>query len=99
MDSRLWPCPPCEAIRAFVQPPCADGHTDEGGECPEWACADCGHAVWIGDAVDCFYVCNPSGSPVEPEQRARVDEALVAATVGPTVAEGLRKADTPGRFR
>ncbi len=52
-----------------------------------------------GDAVDCFYVCNPSGSPVEPEQRARVDEALVAATVGSTLAEGLRKADTPGRFR
>jgi [protein-PII] uridylyltransferase len=32
------------------------------------------------DAVDSFYVCNPSGSPVDPEQRARVDAALVAAT-------------------
>ena len=35
----------------FVQPPCADGHTDGGGECPEWACADCGTAFVIGDAA------------------------------------------------
>jgi [protein-PII] uridylyltransferase len=34
------------------------------------------------DAVDCFYVCNPSGSPVDADQRRRVDEALVAATEG-----------------
>jgi [protein-PII] uridylyltransferase len=33
-----------------------------------------------GDAVDSFYVCNPSGTPVDPEQRRRVDLALVAAT-------------------
>ena len=51
MDSRLWPCPPCEAIREFVQPPCADGHTEDGGECPEWACSDCGYAVVIGNAA------------------------------------------------
>ncbi|WP_324273910.1 hypothetical protein [Blastococcus brunescens] len=51
------------------------------------------------DAVDCFYVCNPSGSPVEPEQRRRVDDALVSATVGGGVAGESRKADTPGRFR
>jgi [protein-PII] uridylyltransferase len=51
------------------------------------------------DAVDCFYVCNPSGSPVEPEQRRRVDAALVSATVGSEGADGLRPADTPGRFR
>jgi [protein-PII] uridylyltransferase len=51
------------------------------------------------DAVDCFYVCNPSGSPVEPDQRARVDEALVAATLGVGAPEELRKADTPGQFR
>jgi [protein-PII] uridylyltransferase len=49
-----------------------------------------------GDAVDSFYVCNPSGSPVHPEQRARVDDALVAATVGTGTAGELRKADTPG---
>ncbi len=49
MDSRLWPCPSCDELRAFVQPPCADGHTDDGGECPEWACADCGAAVVTGD--------------------------------------------------
>lgn len=31
------------------------------------------------DAVDCFYVCNPSGDPVDPEQRRRVDAALIGA--------------------
>ncbi len=48
MDSRLWPCPPCGEIREFVQPECLDGHTDDGGECPEWACTDCGSAFVIG---------------------------------------------------
>jgi [protein-PII] uridylyltransferase len=46
-----------------------------------------------GDAVDCFYVCNPSGSPVDAEQRRRVDDALVAATQGAPVPVSL---DTPG---
>jgi hypothetical protein len=50
MDSRLVPCPPCGEIRTFVQPPCIDGHTDAGGECPEWACVDCGAAFVIGNA-------------------------------------------------
>jgi [protein-PII] uridylyltransferase len=50
------------------------------------------------DAVDCFYVCNPSGSPVEPEQRRRVDDALVSATLG-AAADERPRADTPGRFR
>jgi hypothetical protein len=35
----------------FVQPPCIDGHTDDGGECPEWACADCGTALVTGEPV------------------------------------------------
>jgi hypothetical protein len=30
---------------------CIDGHTADGGECPEWACADCGCAVITGDAA------------------------------------------------
>ncbi len=46
----MWPCPDCGEVREFVQPPCADGHTDDGGECPEWACAECGTAYVIGDA-------------------------------------------------
>jgi [protein-PII] uridylyltransferase len=50
------------------------------------------------DAVDCFYVCNPSGSPVAPEQRARVDDALVVATLGSGAADRLGAADTRGRF-
>ena len=49
------------------------------------------------DAVDCFYVCNPSGTPVDADQRRRVDEALVAATGGAVhdvLAGG--PTDTPG---
>ncbi|SEL85021.1 hypothetical protein SAMN04515665_12126 [Blastococcus sp. DSM 46786] len=51
MDSRHWPCPSCGDDRDFVQPPCVDGHTEDGGECPEWACADCGTALATGGAV------------------------------------------------
>jgi [protein-PII] uridylyltransferase len=47
------------------------------------------------DAVDSFYVCNPSGSPVDAEQRERVEAALAAVTRAPGAAE-LRTADTPG---
>ena len=46
------------------------------------------------DAVDSFYVCNPSGSPVDADQRERVDAALVAATRGATPAPEV--VDTPG---
>lgn len=49
-DIREWPCPDCGEVRAFVQPPCADGHTDDGGECPEWVCADCGTGLLAGPA-------------------------------------------------
>jgi hypothetical protein len=49
MDGQMWPCPPCGGITEFVQPPCADGHTENGGECPEWACVDCGAAVVLGE--------------------------------------------------
>jgi [protein-PII] uridylyltransferase len=45
------------------------------------------------DAVDSFYVANPSGSPVDPDQRQRVDAALVAATRG---ASAPVVVDTPG---
>ena len=49
MDSRLWHCPTCDDVTEYVQPPCADGHTDDGGECPEWICVDCGGAAVAGD--------------------------------------------------
>jgi hypothetical protein len=39
-------------VRTFVQPPCTDGHTDDGGECPDWACADCGTAFVLAAVVD-----------------------------------------------
>jgi hypothetical protein len=51
VDSRQWPCPTCGEDQDFVQPPCVDGHTADGGECPEWICADCGTAVVTGDAA------------------------------------------------
>jgi hypothetical protein len=51
MDGRMWPCPDCGEVRVFVQPPCVDGHTDDGGECPEWVCVDCGAAFVMGDAA------------------------------------------------
>ena len=47
-----------------MQPPCVDGHTDDGGECPEWVCADCGTALVIGDAV-------PRGTAAVALQRPR----------------------------
>jgi hypothetical protein len=61
MDSRLWPCTPCGEIAEFVQPPCGDGHADDGGECPEWACVECGAAVVMGEPA-----------PVADLARARV---------------------------
>ena len=51
VDTQSWPCPTCCDIRDFVQPPCQDGHTDDGGLCPEWACTDCGSAIVIGDVT------------------------------------------------
>ncbi len=51
IGGREWPCPTCGDVRVFVQPPCLDGHVDGGGECPEWACADCGSAFMIGDVA------------------------------------------------
>ena len=48
MDSRLEHCPTCDDVTEYVQPPCVDGHTDDGGECPEWICVDCGAALLIG---------------------------------------------------
>ena len=48
MDSCLLPCPTCDDVTDFVQPPCLDGHTEDGGECPEWICVDCGTALVVG---------------------------------------------------
>jgi hypothetical protein len=48
VEGQVWACATCGDEREFVQPPCVDGHTDDGGECPEWACVDCGTAVFSG---------------------------------------------------
>jgi hypothetical protein len=61
-ETRTEHCPTCEDARAFVQPPCVDGHTADGGECPEWACADCGTALLSGGF--------PLVAPVRVERRA-----------------------------
>ena len=61
METRFWTCPVCAEERLFVQPTCADGHTADGGECPEWACAECGAAVWSGEH---------RSAPPEPLHRA-----------------------------
>lgn len=51
VDSQLWHCSDCGGERDFVQPLCSDGHTDDGGLCPEWACVDCGAALVTGIVV------------------------------------------------
>ena len=51
MDSQVWHCSDCGDEREFVQPLCTDGHTDDGGPCPEWACVDCGAALVTGVVV------------------------------------------------
>ena len=48
MDSQLWHCSDCGDEREFVQPSCTDGHTEDGGPCPDWACVDCGAALVTG---------------------------------------------------
>ena len=51
VDGQLWHCSDCGGEREFVQPACADGHTEDGGLCPDWACVDCGAALVAGVVV------------------------------------------------
>ncbi len=51
MDGQLWHCSDCGGEREFVQPACPDGHTEDGGVCPEWACVDCGAALVTGSGI------------------------------------------------
>ena len=50
-DLQTLPCPTCGEDTDFEQPTCADGHTDDGGSCPEWACTGCGTALVVGWSV------------------------------------------------
>ena len=50
MERAEWLCPICGDVRPFEQPPCIDGHLDEG-DCPEWICADCGTAFLLGESA------------------------------------------------
>jgi hypothetical protein len=47
-DLQHLPCPTCAEETTFEQPLCIDGHTEDGGACPEWACTGCGTALVIG---------------------------------------------------
>jgi len=47
-DLQTLPCPTCGEDTDFEQPTCIDGHTADGGACPEWACTGCGTALVIG---------------------------------------------------
>ena len=38
-------CPECRADQLFEQPECAEGH---GPDCPDWACVECGFAIFTG---------------------------------------------------
>ncbi|CAA9276029.1 MAG: [Protein-PII] uridylyltransferase / [Protein-PII]-UMP uridylyl-removing enzyme [uncultured Blastococcus sp.] len=51
-----------------------------------------------GDAVDSFYVCSPSGSPLDADQRARIEGSLGAAARGsaPEPVRTAAEGDTPG---
>jgi rRNA maturation protein Nop10 len=48
-DLQTLLCPTCGEDTEFEQPSCIDGHTEDGGACPEWACTECGTALVIGD--------------------------------------------------
>jgi hypothetical protein len=45
----MWHCTTCGEDTEFEQPTCVDGHTEDGGDCPEWACVHCGTALIVGD--------------------------------------------------
>jgi [protein-PII] uridylyltransferase len=49
-----------------------------------------------GDAVDSFYVCTPSGTPLDAAQRRRIERALIAAATGAEQVPAGVPGDTPG---
>jgi hypothetical protein len=44
----LW-CTTCQDDVAFEQPGCDDGH---GRDCTDWACVQCGDALFVGFVAD-----------------------------------------------
>jgi hypothetical protein len=64
-ERRSVHCVTCAGDRQFEQPVCLDGH--EAGECPDWACVECGHLMWFGR--------------LGPAERARPARLLVTAAV------------------
>ena len=44
----LYDCAVCAEETVVEQPPCADGHAEDGLDCPEWVCTGCGEALLLG---------------------------------------------------
>jgi hypothetical protein len=59
VDLMSWACPTCGEDTDFEQPPCADGHTEDGGDCPEWVCVECGTALLAGTSARVERVATP----------------------------------------
>jgi DNA-directed RNA polymerase subunit RPC12/RpoP len=47
LDVRVLVCAECGGEQPFAQPPCPDGHE----QCPEWACTDCGFAIFLDPVI------------------------------------------------
>ncbi len=45
----LYDCAVCAEETLVEQPPCTEGHTADGLDCPEWVCTGCGAALLLGD--------------------------------------------------
>ena len=56
--TKSW-CTTCRADMAFEQPACLEDH-GHGVNCPEWACVDCGEAVFVGFGLTALL------EPIEP---------------------------------
>jgi hypothetical protein len=77
VEQPTWPCPSCGHDTEFEQPICIDGHTDDGGECPEWACVECGTALVSGDAAP--------ASVTRAASRGRAAQQFAVGTCGAAI--------------
>lgn len=59
MQNPTWSCPVCGHDTEFEQPACPDGHTEHGGECPEWLCVRCGLAMTTGARAPVLHLVRP----------------------------------------
>lgn len=76
-EHRSERCARCAGERLFEQPPCLDGH--EPGECPEWSCVECGHAIFVGLPE----IIGPRRAPGSPTSSGSAEPGRVAEAAGP----------------